>query len=531
MNLSLSPWEILHIIFKRKALIKSCFFTLALAAAIGAFMQPTQYRAAGRILITGQEGGYSWLSLDENARIPPQDPDRLVNTEIEHIKSDDFLEKVAETLPFSLAARAASDEQGAAQKALIAVSRGVNAVMTFPSRLGVLLSSAFSGAAQSGKKSSEAGGQPRNPSVWPLHLGLEAIAVPNTSLIEVAFTDTDPQRAAKVVNTILDLYPPYRVKIYHDESAISFYDKQKKMLESEIVDTEKKIEEFETKENLSSVPEQREQIIDLMTKAEDRLRITDADIEQAKTKIAEIERQLAKQPETTVLSQDLADPEAKPLHESLVVKEVEKNELLQLYTEKDRRVQDKEREIASLKEHIAAAEGKKIVIGERVGPNTVYQSLVNELVEQKVKLGQETTRQKVYANQIQQLDAELDRLTVKGNELTRLQDLATLKKEQLTLYTKKAEEARIADAMDKEKLINVKAVNHSSPPSLPVPTKGPLLVVLAMFVGAGVGIGGALALDFLNPTFHSALDVERRLEIPVLALIPDLRAQEKKAKV
>ena len=130
------------------------------------------------------------------------------------------------------------------------------------------------------------------------------------------------------------------------------------------------------------------------------------------------------------------------------------------------------------------------------------------------------------SNQIKQLNEELDRLTVKGNQLTGLQELAETKKEQLALYTKKAEEARIADAMDKEKLINVKAVNHAFPPALPLPTKSPLLIVLAMFVGASVGVGGALVLEFLNPTFHSSVDVERRLGLPVLALIPDLNTQE-----
>ena len=58
-----------------------------------------------------------------------------------------------------------------------------------------------------------------------------------------------------------------------------------------------------------------------------------------------------------------------------------------------------------------------------------------------------------------------------------------------------------------------------------------LLIVLAMSVGLGGGVVGALALDLLNPTFHSAMDVERRLEIPVLALIPDLREPGEKAKL
>jgi uncharacterized protein involved in exopolysaccharide biosynthesis len=193
-------------------------------------------------------------------------------------------------------------------------------------------------------------------------------------------------------------------------------------------------------------------------------------------------------------------------------------------------VQDKEREIAALKEQIAAREGQKVVINEHVGLNASYQTLSDDLLEQKGRQSQDEAKRGVYATQMKQLDEELDRLSVKGNQLTHLQEVDELKKEQLVLYAKKAEEARIADAMDKEKLINVKAVDPAPLPSQPVPTKGPLLLALAMFVGASVGVGGALALDFLNPTFHVVTDVERRLEIPVLALIPDLSTLEEKAR-
>ena len=233
MNSSFSPSEILHIIFKHKAFIKGFFITLVFATVIGAFMQPTNYRAAGRILITGQEGGYTWMSLDDSARVPPEDPDRFINTEIEHLKGDDFLEKVAETLPFSLAADASTEDQGTTQNTLMAISKRVNTVANFPSRLGALFSSVHAEKDLDGKKS-DLSGKPRNPSLWPLRRGLEAIPIPNTSLIEIAFTDKNPQHAAKVVNTILDLYPAYRVKMYHDDSAISFYDKQKQTLERDI---------------------------------------------------------------------------------------------------------------------------------------------------------------------------------------------------------------------------------------------------------------------------------------------------------
>jgi uncharacterized protein involved in exopolysaccharide biosynthesis len=452
-----------------------------------------------------------------------------VNTEIEHLKSEDFLEKVAEALPFSLAADTSTEDLGPLQSVVETVNKGVNTLLYFPSKLRTLFSAALSEDDLNEKKA-ESGKKPHNPSLWPLRLGLEALAVPNTALIEIAFSDRSPQRAATVVNTILDLYPAYRVKMYHDESAISFYDKQKQQLEREIADLEKQVDEFEAKENLSSVADQREQVLELLLKTEDRLKVVNASIDKAKARIDELERQLAKQPATSVASQDLEDPEARPLHESLVAKEIEKNELLQKYTEQDRRVRDKEQEIAAIKGRIAIAQGAKVIVGEHVSPNITYQTLYNDLIEQKVNLKQHVAEQDAYAEQVRQLKDDLDHVSIKGNELTRLQELLALKKEQFVLYSKKAEEARIADAMDKEKLTNVKAVDHAPVPSLPTPTKTALLVILAMFVGAGAGLGGALALEFLHPTFHSALDVERQLEIPVLALIPDLRAQGEKVK-
>jgi capsular polysaccharide biosynthesis protein len=93
------------------------------------------------------------------------------------------------------------------------------------------------------------------------------------------------------------------------------------------------------------------------------------------------------------------------------------------------------------------------------------------------------------------------------------------------LYLKKAEEARITAAMDRENLLNVRLVDNARVPISPIAAGVFLSLVLAAMVGLGGGMGGALALEYLRPTFHSALDVEKHLELPVLALIPDLRGE------
>jgi capsular polysaccharide biosynthesis protein len=69
-------------------------------------------------------------------------------------------------------------------------------------------------------------------------------------------------------------------------------------------------------------------------------------------------------------------------------------------------------------------------------------------------------------------------------------------------------------------------VDYAQAPLQPVATGALILILLAAIVGLGTGLGGALALEYVRPTFHSVLDVESRLGLPVLALLPDLREQE-----
>lgn len=473
--------EILHVLFKHKLLVIGSFAVIFLSVALGTFLRPHLYRASGRLMITGERTFYRVAPGDSRAQKLDL---RDINTEIDNLQSTSFLAKVAASLPFS----PNTEESPPAHE---------NGTTASQSPVSQWLSS--------------------------LRKNLEVVAVPNSLLVEIAYTDTDPERAAAIVNTVLESYPAHQVSLHDNPTALSFYDKQKEQLAQEIATVEQDLRAFADQENIVSLPEQKAQMFALLDKLKDRLQGADLDIEQGKGKIAEIERQLAGQPDTTVVYRETADPETRLIHEKLVTLEIEKNALLQKYTEKDRRVQDKMREITALRERLVTNPTKKVVVGERVGPNAVRQELLRELSEQKVKLGQIYAKREKLARQVEELQTQAAALAAKGYQLQRLQESLANKKEMYLLYSKKAEEARIAAAMNRENLANVKVVDRARVPSNPVATRAALALLLAACVGMGTGVGGALILEYLRPTFHSALDVEEHLELPVLALIPDLQ--------
>ncbi|MGE0681052.1 MAG: GumC family protein [Candidatus Binatia bacterium] len=522
--------ELLHVLFKHKILIVGIFVAIFGSVAVGLLFRSDFYRAPGRLMITGQRAYFRLSPTDTRQGGTPDLRD--INTEIENMKSANFLKKVVKTLPFSLngakttTVATSQEEQGSLARVISFVKGTVSSIATFPARMSAVVFSPFASESSDSSQTAQEGLSPElRRELAALRAGLNVTAVPNSTLVEVSFTHKDPKKAAAIVNAILDVYPKHQASLQQDPIALAFYDKQKQQLEEQIAALLVQRKDFEERENAVDLREQKQQVLRLIDKVKDRLKGADLDIEQGLGKIAKLKQEIPKQPETVVQAQERADPERKLLQERLTTLELEKNELLQRYTDKDRRVQEKEAEMLAVKAKLASPEREKIVVGERLGPNPVRQDMVREWSNQTIKLGQIYPKRDTLARQVTELYNELEELNAKSYKYESMEESLKNMKERYALYSKKAEEARIANAMDQEDLVNVRITDRAQVPLVPIPSNATILLILAAIVGASAGVGGVLALEYVRPTFHSELDVERHLQLPVLALIPDLREE------
>ena len=75
--------------------------------------------------------------------------------------------------------------------------------------------------------------------------------------------------------------------------------------------------------------------------------------------------------------------------------------------------------------------------------------------------------------------------------------------------------------MTDQSMVNVAVVQHATPPIEPL--NGMLLPLLLGLVGGiGLASGLAVAVEYVNRRLRFEEEVERYLELPVLAVIPDL---------
>jgi hypothetical protein len=87
------------------------------------------------------------------------------------------------------------------------------------------------------------------------------------------------------------------------------------------------------------------------------------------------------------------------------------------------------------------------------------------------------------------------------------------------LYTKKREEAKISDALDRRRILNVSIAQAPMVPSLPTRSIA-IFGLVAVLLGGAISIGVVFAIDYADQSFRTPSEVMAELRIPVLAAVP-----------
>ncbi len=92
--------------------------------------------------------------------------------------------------------------------------------------------------------------------------------------------------------------------------------------------------------------------------------------------------------------------------------------------------------------------------------------------------------------------------------------------ENFLLYSRKQEEARISEALDRRRMVNVSIADAPTLPLLPSSPNWPLNLILGTLLAFFVSIGLTLAREYMDRSFRTPDEVEVFLNVPVLAFVP-----------
>jgi uncharacterized protein involved in exopolysaccharide biosynthesis len=356
-------------------------------------------------------------------------------------------------------------------------------------------------------------------SVGAVQGGLALAPVRDSKVINVSLTSYDPDEPVPLLNAILDIYLRKHANLHNPEGVLSFLEQQVDIYRQRSQDAVHHLQEFEKRAGIINAETESDAMLQNLTSlrtTRDHLELT---MRELRERIAFLTKEVAEQPENFDVQHDAAlNPEYERLRLQLVNLEMERDQLLQHHRAKHPRVLAKQREIQATQGHLTAATPWRQ--GRDVRVNPIRISLQQQLLESQGQLLAAEAKRQALGKLISRTQADLLKLGGEKYEQRLLEEDLQARQSKYTLYQKKLEEARISEAMDREKLLNVGIVEHAALPVQTIPGgQRQMSIMLAAITGLVLGVGGSLGIELFRTSVTSERELERQLELPVLAAI------------
>jgi uncharacterized protein involved in exopolysaccharide biosynthesis len=494
--------EIVQILNRRKWQILITFFSIVGVVAAVTFLMPKKYETRMKILVKSERtagNGYgSGGDVSENQ----------VNTEMEMLTSNNLLEQVVKWT--GLQKNEDVSSLPAAEQQPVAMEKAVRR----------------------------------------LEHDLKIAPVRKASIIEVTYTATNPRSAAAVLRQFADKYLEAHLQARSTPGSYDFFTAQASHYKDELTAIEVELANFSEKDNVVLLAQEKEAMLQKSMEAKSALLQVEAAINEYQSKAAHTKDQLASVDGRVVTQSRVVSNQylTERLNTMLAELQNKRTQLLTKFQPEDRSVKEVDQEIADTKSALERAT-KQNGLEQTTDVNPLRQSLEIDMAKAQSELAGLQAKRTALSTQDANYHSQLMRL---DEATAQYDDLVRHRKEvedNYLMYSKKAEEARIAESLDRQKISNVAIIETPTEPHLPSKPNVPLNLAVGTVLAAFVSLGIAFTMEFGNrpprlpvPQFGLALnespeysalggskyllspvkgpaDLEELTGVPVLALV------------
>ena len=470
-------------IFRRKTLVLVTFLTVILGTAIVTFLLPNRYESRMKILVKNQRVDVAITPEATTGAagaptVQNEVSENQINSEIELLTSKDLLTDVVKQTGL---ANYETTLTGRPLPEAVRVEAAVNR----------------------------------------LTKDLTINAVRKANIISINYSSNSAELSASVLKKLGDLYLEKHLKLNHPIGATGFFTDKADEYEAQLKEAEQRLTDFQQNNNLIALSQQKDLTLQKEAEAKTKMLDADAAYHEATNRIARVEQQLATIPKRiTTQSRQLPNQySAERLNTMIVELENRRTQLLTKFRPDDRLVLELDAQIKTTREALARAE-QKTAVEEATDLNPLRQTLETDLSRARLDQVGAKARRDTLAGQVQQYDAALKNLesaTAKHDDLQREKKEA---EDNYELYTKKREEARIADELDKQKITNVSIAEAATVPQIPSWPNRPLNFIIGLALAIFLCLSTVFSAEMLSDAVYTPRQLEALTGAPVLATVP-----------
>jgi capsular exopolysaccharide synthesis family protein len=356
---------------------------------------------------------------------------------------------------------------------------------------------------------------------------LRAATVPKTQLVRVSARARSPQEAEKIANAAARSYVEMNRQRARSssQSAGQYLGEQLAMARKNLAEAESALQTF--KESTAGVTadgasaEVRERVVALYREAD----ATDADVAQAKERLARIRSQLVEQNKSIAEGEVRNNTVIQDLRAKLVELEGKRLAAASRYTDAfSGPVAQIDAQVRIVNEQLRQ-EIRKAVGGS--GDLEVQQALTAQLIQGEAELAALQARAGQLQADLRSVNEELQKLPGQQIALARLQRQVDVAQNIHSDLLTRSQEIEVGRVMA---LGNTYLAEPASTPRMPVKPNVPLNLGLGLLLGTGLGVTLAFLQEQLDDTVRDQEDVARVANAPVLGTVPLFQTRDSKAR-
>lgn len=344
--------------------------------------------------------------------------------------------------------------------------------------------------------------------------GMGAETAPDRNTIGVTYKAKSPERAAMVLNTLLNEYLTYRRQVFSDVT-LPAVTRQREAFENELAQTEAEYQRFLMDNGIGDFEAERASLNTLYTTLNDTRYRNQAQLSQVRGRLGGQAAALSGvQPEVS-LYRDVNDTG----RERLVALRLQREDLLTRYRPEAGPVREIERQIAQYEAAVAAGKGQ----GEqsrRIGINPVYQTVATDRAQTRAEAASLETSLGAIASQLGEIAARRRKLAELEPRYLQLQRQREVLAANVRAFETREQQSQAAQAVAQSANDNVRVIERALPPVRGNSLRGEILA-LTFLIALATALAAAFTRIFLRRSFATAGSASRTLDLPILATAPE----------
>ncbi len=345
------------------------------------------------------------------------------------------------------------------------------------------------------------------------------IQVRGTNAFTLSFKGNEPETVMKVVNMIASLFIEENLKVREQQAAgtSEFLENELKLIKGKLEAKEKLLKEYKTK-YIGELPEQQQANLASLNRFQLELQTATEALRSAEDRMVIVQRQIEerkKEMERLV--------ETNPLQNRLDTLRTQLADLQSRYSDKYPDIPRLKREIKENEEKLKnEMELKKDEPRARLNTDPLYQNMLNQFNNIEFEILTLKERQKGILEQARLYQERVENTPAREQQLLTLnRDYDNLKANYNSLLNRKLE-AQLSENLEKrQKGERFRIVDSANLPQVPFSPDKKNILLIALILGAGTGVGIAVLIEFMITGFRKPQEVEDVIGLPVFATIPN----------